>query len=79
MAIAFRTHCRTADDCTFKTEMPDEVCTRNGLIEYLHSIDARILTTDQIEAICRKLWDWRLEPSLRTRQQHIAERRRRHW
>jgi len=65
-------------DCTFKTEMPDEVCTLSDLIEYIHSIDTRILTMEQVEAICRDLQDLRLEPSARTHREHVAGLRRRH-
>lgn len=65
-------------DCTFKTEMPDEVCTLSDLIEYIHSIDTRILTLEQMEDICRDLQHLRLEPSTRTHRQHVAGLRRRH-
>jgi hypothetical protein len=65
-------------DCTFKTEMPDEVCTCDDLIEYIHSIDTRILATEQIDTVCTKLRGSRLERTFRTRQQHIDGLRRRH-
>ena len=65
-------------DCTFKTEMPDEVCTLSDLIEYIHSIDTRILTLEQVESICRDLQRQRLEPSIRTHREHVASLRRRH-
>lgn len=65
-------------DCTFKTEMPDEVCTLSDLIEYIHSIDTRILTLEQVEDICRDLQHLRLEPSTRTHREHVASLRRRH-
>ena len=65
-------------DCTFKTEMPDEVCTLSDLIEYIHSIDTRILTLEQVEGICRDLQHQRLEPSIRTHREHVASLRRRH-
>jgi hypothetical protein len=65
-------------DCTFKTEMPDEVCTLSDLIEFIHSIDTRILSGEQVEAICRDLEHLRLEPSARTHREHVAGLRRRH-
>lgn len=64
--------------CTFKTEMPEEVCTLSDLIEYVHSIDERILDSEQVDAICRNLQRLRLEPSFRTHREHLDSLRRRH-
>lgn len=65
-------------DCTFKTEMPDEVCTCADLIEYIRSIDERILSAGQMDQICRDLERLRLEPSFATHRAHVDSLRRRH-
>lgn len=65
-------------DCTFKTEMPDEVCTLSDLIEYIHSIDDRILSDSQISDICSKIESARLESSHRVHRDHVAHLNRRH-
>jgi len=43
-----------AGDCTFKTKMPDEVCTTSNLIEYIHSINTEIFSDVQINELCEK-------------------------
>ena len=65
-------------DCVFKTEMPDEICTRSDLIEHIHSIDARILSESQIVEICDKIRALRLEPSYRVHREHVKNLGRRH-
>lgn len=65
-------------DCTFKTEMPDEVCTRSDLIEYIHSIDVRILSDSQVAEICDKIQTLRLAPSHRVNRDHVNNLRRRY-
>src|SRR6516225_3947892 len=44
-----------AGNCTFKTEMPDEVRTTSDLIDYIHSIDTRIFSDAQVNEICEKI------------------------
>lgn len=65
-------------DCTFKTEMPDEICTLSDLIEHIHSMDKRILSDEQISEICSQLNSVRLEPTRQTRREHIDHLKRRH-
>lgn len=65
-------------DCTFKTDMPDEVCTRSDLIEYIHSIDNRILSSSQIDEVCGKIQSQRLAPSYRVHRDHVDNLRRRY-
>lgn len=65
-------------DCTFKTQMPDEVCTCSDLIEHIHSIDTPILSPDHVDQICGNLQSLLLEPSRRVHRQHVEDLRRRH-
>lgn len=65
-------------DCTFKTEMPEEVCTRSDLIKYIHSIDVKILSDSQITDICDKIQTLRLAPSHRVNRDHVNNLGRRH-
>lgn len=75
---AFKSIVVFTGDCTFKSEMPDEVCTCSDLIEYIHSLDKQILGQEQVDAICRDLENRRLAPSLRTHREHLDSLRRRH-
>ena len=77
-ANAFKSIVVFTGDCTFKTEMPDEVCTNSNLIEHIHSIDKRILSDEQISEICSRLDSVRLEPTRQTRREHIDHLKRRH-
>jgi len=65
-------------DSTFKTEMPDEVCTCSDLIEYIRSIDEPILSDEQISEACDRIRNMRLERSWRTNRDHVDSLRRRH-
>ena len=65
-------------DSTFKTEMPDEVCTYEDLIGYIRSIDTRILSEVEIDGICNSIQALRLEPSWQVHRGHVDSLRRRH-
>ena len=65
-------------DCTFKTEMPDEICTRSGLIEYMRSIDTRILSDNQISEICARLTSIKLDANSQVHREHVQHLRRKH-
>lgn len=65
-------------DCTFKTEMPDEVCTRSNLIAYIQSIDIRVLSDSKIAGICDKIQTQRLAQSYRVNRDHVSNLKRRH-
>jgi hypothetical protein len=65
-------------NCSFKTEMPDEVCTCSDLIEYIRSIDEPILSDEQISEACDRIRSMRLERSWRTHRDHLDSLRRRH-
>ena len=65
-------------DCTFKTDTPDEVCTRSDLIKYIHSIDVKILSDSQIAEICDKIQTLRLSPSHRVNRGHVDNLKRKH-
>lgn len=67
-----------AGDCTFKTEMPDEVRTTSDLIEYIHSIDTRIFSDAQVNEICDRIRSVRLEPTRQVHRDHVADLKRRH-
>jgi hypothetical protein len=67
-----------AGDCTFKTEMPDEVRTTSNLIEYIHSIDTRIFSDTQVDEICDKIRSVRLEPTRQVHRDHVENLKRRH-
>ena len=67
-----------AGDCTFKTEMPDQVCTTSDLVEYIHSIDTRIFSDAQVTEICDRIRSIRLEPTREVHRKHVANLKRRH-
>ena len=67
-----------AGDCTFKTEMPDEVRTTSDLVEYIHSIDTRIFSDAQVNEICDRIRSVRLEPTRKVHRDHVANLKRRH-
>lgn len=67
-----------AGDCTFKTLMPAEVRTRSDVIDYIRSINARVLTHAQVQEICEKLQTLRLKPSFRVHREHVKSLKRRH-
>jgi hypothetical protein len=67
-----------AGDCTFKTEMPDEVRTTSDLIEYIHSIDTRIFSDAQVNEICDRIRSVRLEPTRQVHRDHVENLKRRH-
>lgn len=75
---AFKSVIVFTGDCTFKTEMPDEVRTLSNLVRYIRSIDEQILTAEQVDSICRDLQGSRLAPSWQTHRQHVDGLRRRH-
>jgi len=65
-------------DCTFKTEMPEEICTCSDLIEYMRSIDTRILSDNQISEICAQLTSIKLDASSHVHREHVRHLRRKH-
>jgi restriction system protein len=67
-----------AGDCTFKTELPVEVRTTSDVIEYIHSIDARIFSDAQVNEICDRIRSVRLDPTRRVHRDHVANLKRRH-
>lgn len=67
-----------AGDCTFKTEMPDEICTRYNLIEHMRSFGARILSDSQIANICAKLNSLKLDSTSQVHRDHVRHLRRKH-
>lgn len=67
-----------AGNCKFKTEIPDGVCVLADLIEYIHSIDVRILSDFQISAIYDRIQSQRLVPSYRVNRNHIRSLRRKY-
>lgn len=75
---AFKSVIVFTGDCTFKTEMPDEVCTCSDLIEYIRSIDTPILSEDQVAQACDRIRTMRMEQSWRTHRNHVDSLRRRH-
>lgn len=74
----FKTLVVFTGDCTFKTEMPDEVRTRSDLIEYIRSIDVRILSETQVAEVCETIKTQRVAPSHRSHRDHVKNLRRRH-
>ena len=74
----FRSICVFAGDCTFKTEMPDEVRTTSNLIEYIRSFDIRIFSDAQVNEICDRIRSVRLEPTRQVHRDHVKNLRRRH-
>jgi hypothetical protein len=75
---AFKSVIVFTGDCSFRTEMPDEVRTLSNLVGYLRSMDQQILTAEQVDSICRDLQSSRLQPSWLTHRQHVDALRRRH-
>lgn len=67
-----------AGDCTFKTKMPDEVCTTSNLIEYIHSINTEIFSDVQINELCEKISSVRFEPTRQTHRSHVKKLKRKH-
>ena len=67
-----------AGNCTFKTEMPDEVRTTSDLIDYIHSIDTRIFSDAQVNEICDRIRSVRLEPTRQVHRDHVENLKRRH-
>jgi len=67
-----------AGDCTFKTEMPDEVRTTSDLVEYIHSINTRIFSDVQVNDICNRIRSVRLEPTRQVHRDHVENLKRRH-
>jgi hypothetical protein len=67
-----------AGDCTFKTEMPDEVRKTSDLIEYIHSINTRIFSDAQVNEICDRIRSVRLEPTRQVHRDHVENLKRRH-
>ena len=67
-----------AGDCTFKTEMPDEVCTTSDLIEHIHSINTRIFSDAQVNEICDRIRSVRLEPTRQVHRDHVEHLKRKH-
>jgi hypothetical protein len=67
-----------AGNCTFKTEMPDEVRTTSDLIDYIHSIDTRIFSDAQVDEICDRIRSVRLEPTRQVHRDHVENLKRRH-
>lgn len=65
-------------DCTFKTEMPDEICTRFDLIEHMRSINTRILSDSQIAKICAQINSIKIDATSRARREHVRHLRRKH-
>ena len=65
-------------NCTFKTEMPNEICTCSDLIEYMRSIDTRILSDNQISGICAQLTSIKLDPNSQVHCEHVRHLRRKH-
>ena len=65
-------------NCTFKTEIPDEICTCSDLIEYMRSIDTRILSDNQISEICVQLTSIKLDTNSRVHREHVRHLRRKH-
>jgi restriction system protein len=63
---------------TFKTEMPDEVCSFSNLIKRIQSIDTRIFSDVQISEICEKIRSVRLEPTQKTHRDHVRRLKRKH-
>src|SRR5690606_16263393 len=74
----FRSVIAFVGDCTLKSEMPPEVCTRRDLIEYIRSFDRQVLSAAEVDALCRKLSQVRLAPTFKTHREHVADLRRRH-
>lgn len=75
---AFKSVVVFTGDCTFKTEMPDEICTRSDLIDYIRSIDTRILSDSQIIKICAQINSIKLDASSRGHRDHVRHLRRKH-
>lgn len=67
-----------AGDCTFKTEMPDEVRTTSDLIEYIHSIGTQIFSDAQVNEICDRIIAVRLESTRQVHRDHVKNLKRRH-
>jgi hypothetical protein len=65
-------------DCTFKTKMPGEICTRSNLIDYMRSFETRILSDGQISKICTQINSIKQAPTSRTHRDHVKNLRRNH-
>ena len=59
-----------ADDCKFKTEMPDNVLLK-GYIKYIKSKTEKILTEKEVTNIIEGITAYRLPNNFKTRREHI--------
>lgn len=58
-------------DCTFKTPMPANVTRGAGYTRYIKSVNAQVLTPEDVREIIEKIEAGRLAPSLKTNREHV--------
>lgn len=58
-------------DCTFKTEMPENVTYGGGYARYIKSKKTPVLTESQVVEITSKIEQGRLAPSFKTNRDHV--------
>jgi ribosomal protein L37AE/L43A len=59
-------------DSTFKTDMPRNVTYAGGCIKYIKSINAVILSQEQVHDVISTIMGGRLQPSIKTNREHVA-------
>jgi predicted RNA-binding Zn-ribbon protein involved in translation (DUF1610 family) len=58
-------------DCTFKTDMPNNVLYVGGYIRFIKNKTQPLLSDSEVQAICTKIQTGRLTPSIRTHIDHV--------
>lgn len=58
-------------DCKIKTKMPENVVRGGQYIRYIKGFRERIFTDSEVEDLCKRISEGRLENSSATRRQHI--------
>ena len=65
-------------DSTFKTSLPENVCTLANFTDYILSFDHVIWTTQELAVICAKMESVRLSNDRKTHQSHVQHLRGKH-
>jgi hypothetical protein len=58
-------------DCTFKTDMPENVTYGNGYAKYIKSKKTPVLSESEVIEIVKKIEHKRLNPSFKTNYKHV--------
>jgi len=75
---AFKSVVVFAGDCTFKTEMPKEICTRSNVVEHIRSFNERILSDEDVKKVLEKIQAFQLKPTRSVHREHVKSLKRRH-